>query len=80
VSSHSSFNLHFSSLGFPFSFESIGLSAPVLAVPSSTLLVRFNVKSVCLMFKGVYDPFFVLIAAFTFREGKTCSYGHRNNA
>lgn len=81
VSSHSSFSLHFSSLAFAFSFESIVLlSTPVLAVPSRTLILRFNAKSVRAVFKGVYDPFFLSLAAYTVRESNPCSYGHRSKA
>lgn len=80
MSSHNSFSLHFSSLTFPFSFKSRVFCTPVLAVLSRTLILRSNAKNMCDVFKDLYSPFFLSLAAHTVGEGSSCSYGHRSSA
>lgn len=79
MSSRNSFTFNFSSLAFPSPSECIVLSTPVLAAPSRILMLRFNARSVCAASQGVYDPFFLLLAARAVREGNPYSYGTKSS-
>lgn len=67
-------------LPFPFPLKVEFFCTPVLAVLSRTLILRSNAKNVCDVFKDVYSPFFLSLAAHTVREGSSCSYGCGSSA